>query len=185
MSAPKRVVHVAVDIETLGKTPSSVVLSVGLAAFTVQGGIVSTWYAVLNREHQEAAGRKVDPDTLEWWAKQPIEAKAVLYEADEVSVPLGHHLSAIRRFINRFEEPPYELGGVWGFGSDFDNATLQDLNGTREPLWDYRKNRCGRTLVAITKTPRPPSVGVQHHALDDARFQANWFRAALQTLGEK
>lgn len=185
----KKTVHVAVDIETLGTTAGAVILSAGLAAFTLQGGIVASWYGVFSVECQRQLGRNIDPKTVRWWDQQSPAAKGAVAEAYTTTVPVVDGLNSIRTFIARFSNDAYELGGVWGFGADFDNAALEDLAAccNVEPLWHYKKSRCGRTLVALAGVPAPKQnvPGVQHHAMDDARFQAEWFRQCFVKLGVK
>ena len=65
---------------------------------------------------------------------------------------------------------------VWGNGADFDNATIIHLaaqNGWRPP-WSYRTNRCFRTIRNIKGVDELDVnfKGVEHNALDDARYQA-------------
>ena len=185
----KKVVHISVDLESLGVTAGAVILSAGLAAFTLQGGIVGTWYGVFSVESQCVMGRSVDPRTVQWWEQQSPAAKGAVAEAYNIKGRMVEGLDAIRAFIARFDNESYELGGVWGYGANFDNAALEDLAAcyAAKPLWNYRKNRCGRTLVALVGSPAPKQVvpGVHHHALDDARFQAEWFRQCLIKLGAK
>lgn len=178
----KTPVHVSIDLETLDKRPSAVVVSIGLAAFTVAGGEVATYYTTVKRSPQEERGRTVDPGTEEWWSRQSSEVREALDQSKAIGPyeALNHVTSFVQRFQNNF----YYVAGVWGFGSDFDNAILIDMFGDFEmPVpWDYRANRCGRTLVRELGTPKPKAVGVHHNAADDAVWQARWFRQALMSI---
>lgn len=174
-------VHVAIDLEALSKRPNAVVLSVGLAAFTVQGGLVGTFYTEPSKSQQRTMFRDEDPDTVAWWNLQSDDARKVL--AGD-GIPVADSLRSIGAFLNRFQGGSYELAGVWGFGSDFDNAMLQDLYrsfGVPVP-WHYKVNRCGRTVGALAGMPHVGKVGTHHNALDDAMFQAELIRLSLLKL---
>lgn len=174
-------VDIALDIETLGLRPGSLILSIGMVAFTLQGGEVASFYAEPSKEEQKALGRIVDPDTQRWWNSQNETAQQVLHSP---GIPIVDVLTGVGSFLSRFTSGAYQIGGVWGYGSDFDNAAVQDLSrdaGFGAP-WPYGKNRCGRTVVELAGLPKPPNVGTHHNALDDARFQATRIREALLAL---
>lgn len=178
-------VHVAIDLETLDVRPTAAVVSIGLAAFTVAGGLIGTYYSILKTQPQIADGRTTSESTLAWWDEQPEGVRGVLDSPQSVQPADG--LRHVDSFFSRFQNNFYTIEGVWGFGSDFDNATLIDMfafYGIGLP-WHYKANRCGRTLVGLVNVPKPPSKGTHHNALDDAVWQAEWFRAALHKLGEK
>lgn len=175
-------VHISMDIETLDLRPSGVILSIGLAAFTVPGGIVGSFYTRLNREEQEAKGRTVDRATQVWWESQSDDAKEALRGTDE---PVDRSLMMVESFFSRFTGGAHEIAGVWGFGSDFDNAFVQDIfrQWGRSVPWPHKKNRCGRTLVGMTAPEKPLNIGTHHNALDDAMWQAEYFRRGMKILG--
>lgn len=164
-------VHVAIDLESYSKRPSGLVLSIGLAAFTVQGGLVGMFYVEPSKVDQTKDGRDIDPATVAWWNTQGDEARKVL---GSPGVPVGEALARVRSFLSRFQGGNYRLAGMWGWGSDFDNAMLQDLfRHYEQPVpWDFRINRCGRTIVELLGAPKPPAVGTHHNAVDDAIYQA-------------
>lgn len=178
----KTEVHIAVDIETLDIRPAAVVVSVGLAAFTVQGGFVGTYFSVLDINVQQYDGRTSSVGTMEWWAKQ---SEAVKQQYVDAMSPVAPHpravMDAIRAFVNRFETSGTTVAGVYGYGSDFDNATLIDLNAQLhgEPLWQYKKNRCGRTIMAMFPDCKAKGTSNQHNALEDAVWLAVSLRQAL------
>lgn len=174
-------VHVSIDIETLGLTPGSVVLSVGLVAFTLQGAEVGSLFFLPSVDEQKHYGRHIDPGTAKWW-NEPAQAQAK-QQFDGPQVGVGEANGMVKAFMERFNTPVSALDSVWGFGADFDNAILGDLltvHTNRRLPWHYRKNRCGRTLTGMyPDVAKPASQGQHHHALDDARWQAEWFRRCL------
>lgn len=77
----KQLRHVMIDLETMGKTPESAIVSIGAVIFDPRYGKVSdtTFYRELDWEDQD---RLVCSDTQEWWAKQSPKAKAALHGLD-------------------------------------------------------------------------------------------------------
>lgn len=174
-------VHVSVDLETVGLQPNAAIVSVGLAAFTLIGGVVKTFYGILNVPQQRDRGRVVDAKTVEWWQRQSPEAREAFNMA--MTDPARDNDFELQRITDWFRSIP-SLDGVWGFGADFDNAALQSLfrdYGLCVP-WPYKLNRCGRTITSVLPMRRPPNVGTQHNALDDAIYQANTIRDSLMRL---
>lgn len=169
--------HVSCDLETLSLEPTAVVLSIGLAAFTLEGGVVKQFYRVLEKETQIAKGRHVDPATVRWWQRQSPEAQAVLNGNGMDTRTVLDEVAAWFRTLDN-------LAGVWGFGADFDNAILQSLyrNFGHPVPWSYKLNRCGRTITAIAPQRRPARQGTYHNAVDDAIYQAATIRNSLLAL---
>lgn len=67
MSKPE--IYVSVDIESDGPIPAdNSMLSLGAAAFTADGELLSTFSANL----ETLPGAKQDPDTMNWWSKNKI-----------------------------------------------------------------------------------------------------------------
>lgn len=179
-------VHIAIDLESLDTRPTAVVLSVGLAAFTVPGGLVGAYYTEPLREDQLFLNRTTDRGTVAWWNAQEGDCGRVLRQP--AGVPVVDALNGIASFIGRFDGGSYHIDGIWGFGAAFDNAMLADLFRTAgHPVpWSYKANRCGRTVTALAKQlgqERPPNVGTLHNALDDAVWLAEYIRLSLLKLG--
>jgi hypothetical protein len=170
-------IHVSADLETLSLKPTAVVLSIGLAAFTLPGGIIKEAYWILEQPTQLAKGRHVDPHTLDWWQRQSKEAREVF------TTPGKDTATVLADMAAWFKALP-DLAGVWGFGADFDNAILQSLYRDYDipPPWPYKLNRCGRTVTAISPQRRPAKFGTSHNALDDAIYQAATIRDSLLAI---
>lgn len=165
--------NVMLDLETMGTSPDSVILSLG-ACFFDKEEVGDGIYLVLDREEQKQANRRVSEDTMIWWDNQSNEARTVF---DAPQTPVAHALSGFAQFIELYADDPKKVC-VWGNGSDFDNimlGTLYDLWGIKKP-WSYSNNRCFRTLkniaLAFDSHDLPVREGTAHNALDDAVFQA-------------
>jgi hypothetical protein len=81
---------------------------------------------------------------------------------------------------------------VWSHGAGFDLPILHDVFrrlGEHAP-WHYRNERDTRTLFMMFQKRNPESfmhlmrlsVGVAHHALDDAETQVNQVKVAFSSL---
>jgi hypothetical protein len=77
----KQLRHVMIDLETMGTTPQSAIVSIGAIVFDPRYGKVSkeTFYRELDWEDQE---RHICPETTAWWKDQSAEAKAAHYGLD-------------------------------------------------------------------------------------------------------
>lgn len=188
MAKPKRVM---VDLETLGTRPGCVILSIGAVVFDEEDKMLGRkFYVEINQNSCTELGLYVDPSTMEWWKKQDLEARRVLYAT---SGTLGRSLpDALEMFGNWLEaafspnwssmagEPSYDPSKlkdveIWGNGSDFDNAILAAAyRATNLPQpWQFYNSRCYRTLKNLFPQHKMAKrIGTHHNALDDAESQA-------------
>jgi len=73
-------IYISVDVETDGPIPGPhSMLSLGAAAFTVDGNMLSTFSANL----YPMEGSNPDPDTARWWLSQPEAWAEVIKDRDE------------------------------------------------------------------------------------------------------
>lgn len=110
----KKARHVMIDLETMGTTPDSAIVSIGAVVFDPRYGIVTdnTFYMELDWEGQN---RNINQDTVDWWSKQTDEAKAAHYGLDE----LDEALTLLAQWLPNDAK-------VWGNGSTFDISMLED-----------------------------------------------------------
>lgn len=177
-------VNISIDLETLDVKPSAIVLSCGLVAFDLRtGSILGEQYTrFVDLGEQYKRGRTIRPATVCWWAAQSEEARAVLTAPVSEGVGTLEGLGQISDFFKL-----YDPVGVWGNGSDFDNAILGSLFTAYDLAipWSYSYNRCMRTLKAVKFTKefkKPLRVGTHHNALDDARYQAEYIASMCKNL---
>ena len=63
--------HLMVDMETMAVSPNAVILSLGAVHFNPYGnGWGDSIYFKIDLDDQDQLGREIDPNTLDWWAKQ-------------------------------------------------------------------------------------------------------------------
>ena len=161
--------NVMIDLETLGTSANSVVLSVGAVYFDPSTGeLGDKTYFVLSTQKQLDLGRTVSASTLAWWMSQSEEAVGVVKESAQEEI-LTFLLWELNSFLSQ------EDVKVWGNGAAFDNVILANLYeqvGIETP-WKFYNDRCYRTVKNMF-----PDVslwefqGTAHNALDDAIHQA-------------
>jgi exodeoxyribonuclease VIII len=176
--------NIMLDLETMSSAPSAVIIAIGAVKFGADGPLGERFYAVssakLHTDQQVARGRTVSADTMDWWSKQSVDARAIFSDAN--SKPFEICLEEFAVWCGK--EPK-----VWGNGSDFDNVLLSEayrVYGIKKP-WHYRHSRDLRTLGALCAAKgikiEMKNVGVAHNALDDAVYQAMLVQAMLKALG--
>lgn len=152
--------HIMLDLETLDTKPSAIILSIGAVKFDASG--VGDWASFYpDIDEQIRMGRTFNASTLFWWMhKDREEARKDILAGDRIPVTTAlHYLSS---FCDGAE-------GVWGNGSDFDNAMLRDI--ATFDLWPYHRNRCFRTLMNMNPDLYWPYSNM-HTAVGDAMNQA-------------
>ncbi len=70
--------HVMLDIETLGTRAGCKVLSIGAVIMTPQGP-GREFYTTVSRDSQNRYGLVEDRETVEWWARQSPQARAAVF----------------------------------------------------------------------------------------------------------
>lgn len=172
---------IMVDIETLGISPRSYILSIG--ACTMDGSC--TFNEVVGRFGQQ--DRDIDVDTVHWWSEQSKEAREVLRHSKQS--PTSLH-TALILFDDWLKSLNYET--IWSHGATFDLVILDDAYRQRSLTtpWKYWQARDTRTLIDTAKLLvgsdcKPERLGIHHNALDDALFQADWMRQIRTHLENK
>mgnify|MGYP003384490029 CR=1 FL=1 len=160
--------HLMLDLETLGTGSNSVILSIGANLFSMNSDTSESFYTAIDIQSSLDKGFTIDGGTIAWWLNQSDSARlAVINDPRTIS----EALTMFKAWIYK-----YEIVGVWGNGSDFDNVIL--INAFKKlgfnPPWSYSKHRCFRTLKKMfplkTEVPR---LGTHHNALDDVIYQTN------------
>lgn len=168
--------HLSVDIETLGKNPDAVVLTIGLSVFNMNG-VIHSEQVNLDRTEQSRLGRHIDPETVDWWMRQSDVARADTFPGDGyLSVRSG--LSLISALWEQ-----HNLKWAWGLSAQFDLGILEDLHRSvdyRHP-WSHRQSMCLRTLSKLRPSVERPKAVTAHSAKSDAIAQAEW---AIRMLRE-
>lgn len=172
---------VMVDIETLGKLPTSAFTSIGACLFEPHSDwIGETFHMHVSLENATRTGLTMDASTLLWWLGQTNRARKTLANGQHDAAPLITALDAFAAFL-----PPE--AEIWCNGASFDLPILNyayHLIGMKTP-WEYYNERDLRTLKGLkkrqrTKLTRLKRAGTHHNALDDAVHQAKLVQHILQ-----
>jgi hypothetical protein len=163
---------VMIDIETLGLSPNSVILTIAAVRFNRQTGEVTGGTHL--RVNPNQSDRRIDEASLRWWFTQPSKSIADVLSGHAA---LPEALRLLSEFIRADDI-------VWSQGTDFDFPVLQDAFdecGLPVP-WKYFAKRDNRTVYDVCGFD-PRSIereGTYHNALDDCRHQIKCVVAAMQ-----
>ena len=158
------------DLETMGNGPDAAIVAIGAVEFDIQTRTMDRqFYAVVSLESAVAAGGIMDPATVIWWLQQSDDARKLFKEK-------GQTISAA---LTDFAAWLAQTGQVddlkiWGNGAAFDNVILSSAyrrSGIPLP-WQFRNDRCYRTIKGLYKHVKMQRQGTHHNALDDAISQA-------------
>jgi hypothetical protein len=144
------------DIETLSTESTAVILSVGMCYARMDSTYSNlqkdSIFIKLNAKEQlEKYKRVTSKDTLDWWDKQPIEAKRISLFPSETDVSTIDGINSIKHWMKQY--PNYKQEYVWTRGSldqmAFDSLCKSAGQEVISPYWNYRDIR---TLLDCIKT---------------------------------
>jgi len=170
--------HLMVDLETLAVSPRTVVLTLGAVTFNpFSNEIYDELYFKINIDDQDKLGRKIDPNTLDWWAKQNSEVM-------EEAFSLDGRIS-FENAISQFHKFAWGCDKFWSHGSVFDLMIMEDMYQQigRTPPWEFFNLRDTRTLFDLAD-PEMEKSNQQHNALFDAIRQAKGVQTVYRKLGK-
>jgi 3' exoribonuclease, RNase T-like len=161
--------HLMVDLETTATRPGACIVSIGAIFFTREKVVGNGFYVDLDWRHQaDEFGMEVDPDTMDWWVKQPAPARLAL--DSPYAKKLGEGLNWLSGFVPKIAVP------IWCRGASFDFPILSEAYrraGLVVP-WRYHQERDVRTVLSAACNYGLEKQGGEaaHHALADAEVQA-------------
>jgi hypothetical protein len=173
------ITRIMLDLETLGTSPGSAILSIGAVKFG-RKHVLSDFYQRVDLRSCLDFGMKINPDTLFWWLQQ---SESVRQEITQEGIFLASALEEFDRWIHQGEAEGTEFE-IWGNGAAFDNvllSTAYELFQHPRP-WKYANDRCYRTVKNLYPEVEMVRYGDHHNALDDARSQAMHLMAMLPNL---
>lgn len=160
--------HVMIDVESIGTTPGSAILSIAAIRFDPRSGDTgSSLYIVVDLRSSLKNGLKVDGDTFYWWMEQSDSARK---ELNNNPVHVVEAFNNLRLFL---QEGDY----LWGNSARFDlgliAAVYEKLNQGNLLPWDRRNEMCHRTLrnLVSRKIWEIPFTGTKHIPMDDCLHQ--------------
>jgi len=158
--------HMMVDLETMAVSPDAVVLTLGAVHFNPYGnGYSDKLYLRFDLDDQDKLGREIDPNTLDWWAKQDPKVMEEAFSPDD-RIPLVDAMDQFHKFA-------WGCTAFWAHGSLFDIAILENIYRqlVRTPPWQYWQIRDTRTIFDLGYDPDMPQAS-KHDALQDAIRQS-------------
>lgn len=169
-----REVQIMVDIETMSTRSNAAICSIGAVKFTIEDGIVDTFYVTVDPVSCKNLGLHFSKDTVAWWKEQNKEA---LKELLKNNIPLHDALEAFSDWYGTKSKP------TWGNGAAFDNVIIQNayLVCDKPRPWKYPDDRCYRTMRALVDIPMDPFDGTVHNALHDAIYQTKHLLKILKS----
>lgn len=177
----KKIKHLMIDLETLGKTPDSVILSIGAVAFEMDGS-TGPEIELFPLVDQQLTNRKIEWDTIVWWMKQEEKARTSITDAVRED-SLHNCLLTLDTFCKEHLDEKFK---VWANGAAFDIAMLNhSFDQYKMPTpWSYKNQMDTRTMVYMSKisTRKYDSVGVKHSAIADCKWQISWLIDAYNIL---
>ena len=153
---------IMLDLETAGTRRNAPILSIGAVKFDVERKIMGEKFYCRIKLDQAA---RIEPDTFMWWLQQSEEARAEIYRP-EGKIATWQALKMFSAYAKGVKE-------VWANGPDFDCVILGSAYSQhKEDLpWEYRHQRCFRTVRSLAPHIEYLRVGTAHNALDDAVSQ--------------
>lgn len=174
--------HVMIDLETLGVTPGSVILSIGAVTFSVNDPPGIQLALEIDAADAQRAGLTIDAATVAWWLGQGEAARLAVTRGDRL--PLSDALRTLEAWLGARRIGDGSLR-VWAHGPSFDLAILAAayrIVGLPTP-WRYQEERDTRTLYELAGVnPADYRSGTAHRAIDDAICQAYAVHAGLRRL---
>lgn len=173
--------HLMIDLETLGKTSESVILSIGAVAFDMDG-TVGPEFEIFPIVDSQMNHRKVEWSTIQWWMKQEEPARFGIVDANRHAT-LDQCLESLSMFCRTNLDEKFR---VWSNGASFDIAmmNLAYAQAQMETPWNYHNQMDCRTMVYMSQisTKKYESSGTKHDAVDDCKWQISWTVDAFKIL---
>ena len=171
--------HGMIDLETLGTTPNSVVLTIGAVKFDpfTNDEPIERLHLKLNTEEQFNKGRIKDDDTLAWWLSQDKEVRDAAFTEYRVSINDG---------LNALMEWSKDVSKIWCQGPSFDFPMLYSLH--RDFNMDYPFNkfwlqRDSRTITSLVNDNLKEKINYNaHDAVEDCVKQAKCVQYVYKKL---
>jgi exodeoxyribonuclease VIII len=162
------------DLETMSVRSNAAICSIGAVKFTLQDGIVDTFYKTIDARTCKEVGLHFDKNTIKWWSEQNTEA---LKELTRNCSPLQDVLESYTEWYGNKSLP------TWGNGAAFDNVVIENAYFAIDRVrpWKYWHDRCYRTVKELIVVEPDPRDGIYHNALDDAVFQTKHLLKILRS----
>ena len=124
----KKILDIAIDIETLSLRPTAAIISIAASPFDLDGYgkpiEYKSYFTTVDASSCAMYGLDFDKGTIKWWSEQSDEAKKPFIGG--VSVPLRQALFELNQSFEVWKsESDVDRLRVWMQGADFDGPILQ------------------------------------------------------------
>lgn len=165
---------VVIDIETYGRRPDAVILSIGAVYVDlINGSTGRKMHVNVDPDECDLYGLTTDDETIRWWKNQSKAARARTLDPT-TRVSLREAMTGLTEFI----DITCRLGSsyeIYTCGPQFDIVILETcyrVLGLKEP-WPFWSIRDYRTLREWFPNVKPPVKNAgAHDALNDAIYEA-------------
>lgn len=166
---------VVIDIETFGRKPNSIILSIGAVGIDFRSYAIDKGIHVnIDPEECEFYGLEREDETVRWWKNQsPVARQRTMDPKTRVDLKVA--LQALTDYVYAMcgKGRTYE---VYSCGTDFDISILCNAYSAVGldvpwPFWAVRDFRTLREWFPMVKAP-VKNTGC-HDALNDATFEAH------------
>ena len=165
---------VMIDIETLGRAPGCVVLSVGAVVFN-HGGLMSEFEVNIDIKSSMDYGLTIEADTLLWWMAQGLKELPDTISLAEAATRFSAWFKVVQPSRVWANSPSFDCV-IWGHAMECASVGRS---------WTYKQTRDMRTakeLLPFDVDSSKINFGETHNALVDAKWQAEYLiRAGLFT----
>lgn len=180
---PKRLGHLMLDLETMGNSSNSAIVSIGAVEFDLNTGETGReFYMRVSLDSCLRKGLIVNAGTIYWWLQQNEKARMEVAKGGDHIVTVLKELHGFMLELEDFQ--------IWGNGARFDIGILEDAYkacGYDETPWKFRNERDVRTLVSFAPKVKDhyPFTGIEHNPIDDCKYQIEYCTAIWNTLNTK
>jgi len=168
--------NIMLDIETLGTSSNSIIVSIAAVAFNFKDDITEDLLLNCSPKSSKALGMVSDADTVQWWAEQPAEVRNA-WMVDQR--PITDALTTLSEFAGT----QWKNVVWWSNGMNFDFPVLEwSYKAATIPVpWKYWNLRDVRTVYSVfdLNFREFPRVGKYHNAIDDCKTQIAALKSVL------
>ena len=171
-------IHVMLDLETMGTAMTSAIVSIGAVEFDPNSNRIGTSFhehILLNNSIR--AGFTLSASTVLWWMNQSDDARSRVTRGQVGAATVVAALQGFSGWLDGLA--PKKDRVIWGNGAAFDNALLAsayEKTGLECP-WEFWNDACYRTIKNRHPVIKLVREGVHHDACDDALSQAKHLQA--------
>ncbi len=183
--------NVMIDIETLSTHKNAAIIEIGAVEFNKYTGEIGETFDIIIKPSDWCRNdRHVNGETIQWWLKQSNEARErfTTKQTDVDYCTLEDALNKLNYFIIDCDSvSDYKNVVVWGNGSSFDIAILEDAYNyfDIDLPWKFWSVNDVRTIVDLNPKIKEKckfESGIKHSAVSDCLHQIKYLTETINSL---